>query len=205
MTRTQPTRFFDRIVAWSLNRPLPVITRYLIAAIVIITAGAARVLFVPDTLPWLLFIPATIGIALVLGKGPGLFAGVLSTATGIVSIGNANHPSWLPHAQWIAATLFLVVTLGLVLLAAELREAMRRSIALNAELVERVFLARALIEPALAHLLKREPHRPKAALAFLGGVPAQWYTKEGRGFGAFGFWLNGFRRVTRADITPTSE
>lgn len=137
MTRTQPTRFFDRIVAWSLNRPLPVITRYLIAAIVIITAGAARVLFVPDTLPWLLFIPATIGIALVLGKGPGLFAGVLSTATGIVSIGNANHPSWLPHAQWIAATLFLVVTLGLVLLAAELREAMRRSIALNAELVER--------------------------------------------------------------------
>ena len=137
MTRTQPTRFFDRIVAWSLNRPLPVITRYLIAAIVIITAGAARVLFVPDTLPWLLFIPATIGIALVLGKGPGLFAGVLSTATGIVSIGNANHPSWLPQAQWIAATLFLVVTLGLVLLAAELREAMRRSIALNAELVER--------------------------------------------------------------------
>ena len=77
--------------------------------------------------------------------------------------------------------------------------------ATDAELVERVFLARGLIEPALAHLLKREPHRPKAALAFLGGVPAQWYRKEGRGFGAFGFWLNGFRRVTRADITPTSE
>ncbi len=136
MIRTQPARFFDRIVAWSLQLQLPGAVRYLIATALVVAIGWGRVLFVPDTLPWLLFIPATIGIALVMGKGPGLFAAVLSTATGIVSLGTLLHPTWMPRQHWVAASLFLIVMLGLVMLTAELRESLRRARRLNEELVE---------------------------------------------------------------------
>lgn len=136
MIRTQPARFFDRIVAWSLQLKLPGAVRYLIATALVVAIGWGRVLFVPDTLPWLLFIPATIGIALVMGKGPGLFAAVLSTATGIVSLGTLLHPTWMPRQHWVAASLFLIVMLGLVMLTAELRESLRRARRLNEELVE---------------------------------------------------------------------
>lgn len=103
MIRTQPARFFDRIVAWSLQLQLPGAVRYLIATALVVAIGWGRVLFVPDTLPWLLFIPATIGIALVMGKGPGLFAAVLSTATGIVSLGTLLHPTWMPRQHWVGS------------------------------------------------------------------------------------------------------
>lgn len=121
MIRSQPVSFFDRIVAWSLYLQLPIVTRYLLAVITILAVGWGRVLFVPDTLPWLLFIPATIAIALVAGKGPGLFAAFLSAATGIASLGTIEHPTWVPRQQWVAASLFLVVMLGIVMLTAELR------------------------------------------------------------------------------------
>lgn len=136
MIRSQPVSFFDRIVAWSLHLQLPIVARYLLAAITILAVGWGRILFVPDTLPWLLFIPATIAIALVAGKGPGLFAALLSAAIGIASLGTIEHPSWVPRQQWVAAFLFLVVMLGIVMLTAELRESLRRARRLNEELVE---------------------------------------------------------------------
>lgn len=136
MIRSQPVSFFDRIVAWSLHLQLPIVVRYLLAAITILAVGWGRVLFVPDTLPWLLFIPATIAIALVAGKGPGIFAAFLSAATGIASLGTIEHPTWVPRQQWVAASLFLIVMLGIVMLSAELRESLRRARRLNEELVE---------------------------------------------------------------------
>ncbi len=136
MIRSRPVSFFDRIVVWSLDLRLSGATRYLLAAILIVAVGVGRVLFVPDTLPWLLFIPATIAIALVLGKGPGLFAAGISTATGIASLGAIDHPTWMPRQQWVAASLFLVVMIGLVMLTAELRESLRRARRLNEDLIE---------------------------------------------------------------------
>ena len=136
MIRSQPVSFFDRIVAWSLQLQLSPATRYMFAAITILAVGWARVLFVPDTLPWLLFIPATIAIALVMGKGPGIFAAFLSAATGIASLHTTEHPLWVPRQQWVAASLFLIVMLSIVMLTAELRESLRRARRLNKELVE---------------------------------------------------------------------
>ena len=135
--RTRPSSIFDRIVVWSFDRPLPGLTRYALAALVIILVATARILFVPDELPWLLFIPAAIGVALVLGQGAGLFAAALSTAAGALSIGSPSNDYWLPEPQWIAAGLFVIILTGMVMLAGELRETMRRSVALNVELVER--------------------------------------------------------------------
>ncbi|RSV14996.1 hypothetical protein CA235_10865 [Sphingomonas sp. ABOLF] len=88
MIRMRPGSFFDRIVVWSFNRPLRAPAQYLLAAVAIIGVGVARILFVPDTLPWFPFIPATIAIALILGKCPGLFAAILSATTGLVSLGS---------------------------------------------------------------------------------------------------------------------
>lgn len=136
MIRSQPVSFFDRIVAWSLNLQLSPVTRYLLAPIMIVAVGFGRVAFVPDSLPWLLFIPATIAIALVLGKGPGLLAACLSMATGIASLGNVDHPTWVSRQQWVAASLFLIVMIGLVMLTAELRESLRRARRLNEDLIE---------------------------------------------------------------------
>jgi PAS domain S-box-containing protein len=136
MERTRPTNLIDGVVAWSFDRPLSVPAQYLLTALVIVVVAIGRVLFVPDSLPWLLFIPATIGIALVTGRGPGLFAAGLSTLSGVLSIGDPNRPTWLPHSGWIAAALFLIVMLGLVALVTALRDSMWRARRLNADLVE---------------------------------------------------------------------
>lgn len=133
----RPGSFFDRIVVWSFNRPLRAPAQYLLAAVAIIGVGVARILFVPDTLPWFPFIPATIAIALILGKCPGLFAAILSATTGLVSLGSVTDSTWVPRQQWVAASLFLVVMIGLVMLTAELRDSLRRGHRLNEELVER--------------------------------------------------------------------
>ena len=136
MKRSLPTNFIDGIVARSFDRPLAAPVQYLVAALVIGAVAVGRVLFVPDSLPWLLFIPATIGIALATGRRPGLFAACLSTVGGILSIGDPSHPTWLPRKGWIAAGLFLLVLIGLVALVAALRDSMRRARQLNADLVE---------------------------------------------------------------------
>ncbi|WP_334656751.1 hypothetical protein [Sphingomonas panaciterrae] len=99
MIRMRPGSFFDRIVVWSFNRPLRAPAQYLLGAVAIISVGVARILFVPDTLPWLPFIPATIAIALILGKCPGLFAAILSATTGLVSLGSVTDSTWVPRQQ----------------------------------------------------------------------------------------------------------
>jgi len=137
MIRTQPGSIFDRIVIWSFDRPVSGFTRYTLAALVVAFVAIARILIIPDELPWLLFIPATIGVALVLGLGAGLFASMVSTVAGALSIGNAANPYWLPDNQWVAAAVFLFILIGMVMMTGELRDTLRRSLALNAELVER--------------------------------------------------------------------
>ncbi|MDR6146795.1 putative membrane protein YccC [Sphingomonas sp. SORGH_AS870] len=92
MIRTQPGSIFDRIIIWSFDRPVSGFMRYTLAALVVAFVAVARILIIPDELPWLLFIPATIGVALVLGLGAGLFASMVSTVAGALSIGNAANP-----------------------------------------------------------------------------------------------------------------
>lgn len=58
MMRSEPTGFIDRVVTWSLERPMSMPLQYLLAVLVIVLVGLFRVLFIPDSLPWLLFIPS---------------------------------------------------------------------------------------------------------------------------------------------------
>jgi PAS domain S-box-containing protein len=136
MIRTRSTSFIDGVVAWSFDRPLSSAAQYAAASVVIGTAAIGRLLFLPESLPWLLFIPATIGIALITGARVGVFAATLSTLAGILSIGSTRNPTWLSQSQWAASCLFFLVMLGLVALVAALRDSMRRARQLNAELVK---------------------------------------------------------------------
>jgi PAS domain S-box-containing protein len=131
-----PINVFDRIVAWSFERRFSAFELYLSAIIAVITVGVVRMLFVPDSLPWLLFIPPIILASLVAGQRLGFFTVIFSTMMGAYSIGDRFNPAFLLEEQWTAASLFLLVGLGLAHLAAELRDAMRRAWTLNGELLE---------------------------------------------------------------------
>lgn len=125
----------DRLVSWSDDQDRFRWTHYPLATIIILAVAVARVMFVPATLPWLLFIPATIAITLAIGRSPGIYVAALSTIAGLSTLRAGDTFASVPRAQWIAAVLFLVVLTGLVLLTAELRDALNEARRLNAELL----------------------------------------------------------------------
>lgn len=136
MTTTSESSFIDRAVTRSFDRPLPPVAQYAVAALVIVLMALARVLFLPASLPWLLFIPATIAITLTMSRGPGFVAACLSAAIGMVSILGPSRLGELSQSQWAAGGLFLIVDLGLVALAGALRTSLARARTLNTSLVE---------------------------------------------------------------------
>lgn len=136
MTSTSESTFIDRAVGRSFDRPLPAVAQYAAAVLVIVLMALARVLFLPASLPWLLFIPATIAITLTLSRGPGYVAACLSAALGMASILGPSHLGDLSQSQWTAGGLFLIVDLGLVALAGALRTSLAKARTLNASLAE---------------------------------------------------------------------
>ena len=137
MTRTQSTPFFDHIIAWSISHSLPPFARYATATALIVLVAILRVMFIPAILPWLMFVPAIMFIALMLGDGAGLYASVLATIAAAITIASPAEPWWLTGPQWIASALFIVVAAGLARLGGEVRAAFRRTKLLNVELAER--------------------------------------------------------------------
>jgi len=136
MTSKTEGSFIDRAVMRSLDRPLPLVAQYAVAALVIVLVAVARVLFLPASLPWLLFIPATIAITLALSRGVGYAAAVLSAALGMASMLGPLHLAELSQSQWAAGGLFLIVDLGLVALAGAFRISLANARALNESLAE---------------------------------------------------------------------
>lgn len=137
MIQNTSSRILDRIIVWSLDYPLSPATRYLAATFMIVIVGLARATLVTSLLPWLLFIPAVLLIVLILGEGPGMWAGLVSTVLAAVTIGSTAEPSWLTGAQWGASALFLVVALGVARITGEVRAAFHRTQLLMNQLAER--------------------------------------------------------------------
>ncbi|HEX8447572.1 MAG TPA: PAS domain S-box protein [Sphingomonas sp.] len=126
MRRSHPTLFFDRTLSWALQQSTSQVVRYLIAALAILAMAAIRAAWVTTLLPWLLFVPVILVIALLIGPGPGNFATVLAAALAGHSIAPRHAPMWLTGQQWAATALFLAVAFGIVALSAEMRAAYRR-------------------------------------------------------------------------------
>jgi PAS domain S-box-containing protein len=137
MTTSDTAPLLDRFVSWSVRRSISTPTRYAVATLLIVAVGLFRALVVAAIVPWLLFIPVVLGIALALGRNPGLYASALAGIVAGVSIGGAAHPFWLTEAQWIGSILFVLVAAGIAMLAAELRAAFARVQASSALLAER--------------------------------------------------------------------
>lgn len=133
MPHTKTLPIVDRIVSWSLRHPLPVSTQYIAATTLILAVGLFRALIVSSVVPWLLFIPVVLMIGLLLGRGVGIYSGILAAIVAGLSIGHASEPLWLTDAQWIGTVLFVLVTSGIAVFAAELRAAFARAARLTGE------------------------------------------------------------------------
>lgn len=153
MPHTKSLPALDQLLSWSLDRPVTGHVRYLIATLVIAIVAIFRASVVTSILPWLLFIPPILLIALMLGRGPGVYASVLAVVAAGASIWLPDNAFWLTEAQWAGSVIFLLVAIGVAVLAAELRAAFARAQRLTTEK-----------DHALQRLADRE--------AFLSGVLA---------------------------------
>lgn len=136
MSRAQHPPLLDRAIAWSLDHPLPAPARYVAATLLVLFVAAVRVTLVTALLPWLLFIPTILAIGLMLGGRPALYATLLSTVIAGYTIGSTSEPLYLTGPQWAGSILFLLVSMALARLVAELRASFQRVLRLNAELAE---------------------------------------------------------------------
>lgn len=136
-TQRESTAYLDRALSWSLDHPLTRLTRHLLATLIIVVVAVLRASFITSLLPWLLFLPAIITIALFLGSRPGFHASGLAVISAGVSIGDASEPLFLTGAQWAGSALFLATALGLARLGGELRKAFERARTLAREALDR--------------------------------------------------------------------
>lgn len=160
MKQVEASPAFDRVISWSLDNPFSAVTRYALATLLVVGAAMLRAALITDLLPWLLFIPITLIVGLLAGRGAGIYAVLLSAVLAAASIYEPGSALFLTGPQWGASALFIVVTIGIVLLAVELRAAFRRARLLVAEreaaharLVEREEQFR-LLNQELGHRLK---------------------------------------------------
>lgn len=162
----------DRLLEWSLEHETSRAYRLAIVSAAVVAVAIFRAMFVTSLLPWLFFIPLIVLAGLVFGRGAGLYASALSTFAAGFTIADTLNPRWLSGPQWAGSLLFLVVTLALAWLAAELRSAFARyrNLAIrhantNEELRQ--------VE-AQQHLLNEElSHRLKNVLAVVQSVVSQ--------------------------------
>ncbi|WP_254606562.1 sensor histidine kinase [Sphingomonas bacterium] len=178
MIRARSSPAFDRLMTWSLAHALPTATRYLLATLIIAATAILRALLVTSLLPWLLFLPPVLGIGLVLGRGAGLYAAVLSAACAGWSIGSPHERLWLSGPQWVANAIYLVVATGMAAIAGELRDAFSRAARGGVELAT----ANALLmkrEEQLQLLNQELGHRLKNQLAIVQAVASQTMRQAG--------------------------
>lgn len=178
MIRARPSPSFDRLMTWSIGHAYPPAIRYLLATAIVLATAVLRALFITGLLPWLLFLPPVLMIGLMLGRGPGLHAAVLSAGCAALSIVIPHQRLWLTGQQWTATVIYVVVAGGIAVVANELRDAFRRAArsaedlaAANALLVER--------EEQLGLLNQELGHRLKNQLAIIQAVASQTIRQAG--------------------------
>lgn len=157
----------DKIVAWSLDRPLPPLYQYLITTLAILIVAVVRMLAITSLVPWLLFIPAILIIALLFGERRGLYAAALAALLAGLSIGSPENPYWLKANQWFASILFMAVAIGVAALAGALRSALHRGAIVNRRLIDAQRQQRLLTEEL--------GHRLKNVLAVVQAVASQTF------------------------------
>jgi PAS domain S-box-containing protein len=124
--RTATSPLFGRLLVAALRRTPSPPVRFGIATLVVVAVALARAFLVTALLPWLLFIPTVLLLALALGETVGLYATLLSAACAGVSIALPNERHWLTAPQWVATATFVLTGFGIVFVATQLRAAFRQ-------------------------------------------------------------------------------
>ncbi|WP_294391639.1 sensor histidine kinase [uncultured Sphingomonas sp.] len=169
---SQASPTLDRLLAWSLDHPLPAPSRYALATMLVVTTALLRMLLITNLLPYLLFIPVVLLIALTMGRKTGLYATWLSGIMAGATLASADNAWWLTGMQWIATLLYTGVMTGVALTAAELRGAFRRSQRLRMELA--TANGRLLDHQEQLRLVNRElGHRLKNQLTIVQAIAGQ--------------------------------
>lgn len=163
---------------WSLAHVPPPTARYLLATLIVVATAVLRLLFITSLLPWLLFLPPVLVIGLMLGRGAGLYSVLISTACAGLSIASPHERFWLTSQQWSATAIYVVMAIGMAVIASELRNAFKRAAlgatelaAANAMLVHR--------ESQLELLNQELGHRLKNQLAIVQAVASQTLRQAG--------------------------
>ena len=104
----------ERLLRLAKGRNLSALGRYGIAVLVVLAVAALRAALPVLTLPFLFFIPAMMGVAFALGRGPGLFGTVLSVLIAAFLFVEPAFSLALSTESWVAAALFGVITCGIV-------------------------------------------------------------------------------------------
>lgn len=179
MERSISLSVVDRIISWSLDKPLPALTRYLAATLSVAVTALVRATLITSILPWLLFIPIILMVALTMGRRTGFYAVLLSAFAAVLTIPHPGATYWLTGQQWVASLLFIAICAFIVTVGAELRAAFRRGKRLSEEREE---LARER-EHAYALLIEKDEqsqllnhelgHRLKNLLTIVQAVASQ--------------------------------
>ncbi|MCC2977966.1 hypothetical protein LK533_14960 [Sphingomonas sp. PL-96] len=179
MDRVQASSTFDRFFTWSLLHSLSAPARYVVATLLLAGTAMLRVLLITNLLPYLLFIPVVLLIALLMGRQTGIYATWFSALLAGLTLFQPTFRWGLTPAQFGATLLYAPVMTGVASVAAELRAVFQRSARLAAELAK----ANAGLETANKRLGEREQqlqlvkqelgHRLKNQLAVVQAVAAQ--------------------------------
>lgn len=205
MDRREALPIIDRLLAWSLKRPLSPVPRYLTASLLVILAALIRVALITNLLPWLIFMPVVLLIGLTMGKRTGLYAVVLSAVLAAITIAHPGPLFWLTGPQWGASFMFVAIAASQVYVAAELRNAFIRARRLVDE--REAANAQLLAKEEQSQLLNHElGHRLKNLLTIVQAIVSQTIRQApdlASAGDALGFRLAAFGRA--ADVLTASQ
>ncbi|QYF87013.1 HWE histidine kinase domain-containing protein [Brevundimonas sp. PAMC22021] len=113
----------EQALVWSLKLRMSMPRRLLSAALIILMVAVARAALGALFLPFLFYIPAVLGVTLMLGAAPGLFGAFLSVAATLVSY--QMEQGRIDAERWTATILYSLVMLMLIGVAYTLRRIIR--------------------------------------------------------------------------------
>ncbi|MGP7795637.1 sensor histidine kinase [Sphingomonas sp. CLY1604] len=130
---TTSTALLIRLREMTLARPRPRPFRFGLAVLAVVIVALVQSALFGSSAPWFLYTPAVVLLTLFLGRGSGILATLLSAIGAGMVVAKSDEPLLLTPVHWCASIIFVVTTLGLVVLVEALRTALLEADGLREE------------------------------------------------------------------------